>query len=163
MASKFSLFSKMNWLDEKIKINQLSEGRNANSDLYYATLLAIKNAQNNGTITDELYTKLRSFYGNNSPEEGYYYANIHYDLFYENEIKEDIEERMIHFFKYADKMTLKNSTWFTLNFKQELRYFMSHRYGVNNDEEDEIFFTKYANKIEKYLFDEYKTIISMSI
>jgi hypothetical protein len=148
----------MEWLDEEIEQYEASDGRNICSDSYYGKLLEIRTAQQNGTINDELYAKLNYWFGTVSPERGYYYANIHYDIFRNNESIEDIEDRMIHFLDRSDKIILKNDDWFEFNFLSELRYFISERREIRNGGDDCDFFNKYGNDIEKYLYEEYKKI-----
>lgn len=148
----------MQWLDQLIEEHKKSPGRNICSDYYYKTLLSIKKAQENGTITDELYSKFNHWFGTITPEEGYYNSNIHYDLFENTEPIESIENRMIHFLEKSDKAVLKNVSWFKWNFLIELRTFMSKRHELSNEGDDEFFFNKYGNKIEKELFNEYKML-----
>lgn len=158
MKSKYTQFSKMKWLDEEIERNKKSEGRNICSDSYYGILLTIRTAQENGTISDDLYSKVNSWFGRVAPEIGYYTANIHYDLFRNYESTEDIESRMLHFLDKADKTVLKNDSWFEINFKSELRYLMRQRYNIVNEGDDKFFFEKYGNEVEKKLFNEYETL-----
>ena len=160
MKSKFSLFSSMEWLDQLIEQNKKSPGRNICSDYYYKTLLSIKKAQENGTITDELYSRFNHWFGIISPEEGYYNSNIHYDLWDGKESIESIENRIIHFLEKSDKTVLKNAEWFKWNFLIDLRCFMRKRYDIKDkaDDDDEFFFNKYGNKIAKELFNEYKML-----
>ncbi len=159
METKFKQYSKMNWLKEAIEKDEKSPDRNEFSDYYYKILLEIKTSQENGTITDELYAKLNSWKGIVSPERGYYTSNIHYDLFSDDEAVEDTEKRILHFFATADRKVLKNNSWFKSLFISDFRYFMSHRYNISFKGDDETFFEKYGNDLEKKIFNEYKAII----
>lgn len=159
MKTKFKQYSKMSWLNKAIEKNEKSPGRNESSDYYYKTLLEIKTSQEIGTISDELYTKLNSWKGKVSPEKGYYTSNIHYDLFSDDEEIEDIEKRILHFLATANKNVLRNSSLFKIEFISDFRYFMRHRYNIIFNGDDEIFFEKYGNDLEKKIFNEYKAIL----
>jgi len=160
MATKYKLFSKMSWLDEEIKRNEISIGRNSNSDFYYSILLDIRNAQEDGTIEDDLYSRLSSWMANVPPEEGYYYSNIHYDLYEDSESTDSIEDRILHFLDVSDPIVLKNSSRFELNFIGDLRYFMSQRYNLINDGDNDFFFNEYGNLKERKIYKRYKNIIN---
>lgn len=160
MRTKFDLFSKMEWLDKEIKRNRISEGRNLHSDYYYESLLKIKKAQKDGSITDDLYMSLCAYHGTASSEQGYYYANIHYDVFEDYESPEEIEQRVIHFLDKADKTVLKED-WFRLNFVYDLRELIARRYNeIPCGLTIEKLFEGYANAAEREAFNVWKSITS---
>lgn len=159
METKFKQYSKMNWLNKEIERHENSSGRNEFSDYYYKILLEIKTSQEKGTISDELYAKLNSWKGIVSPERGYYMSNINYDLFSDVEAIEDTEKRILHFFAVANKNVLRNNSWFKSLFISDFRYFMRHRYNIIDTVDDETFFEKYGNDLEKKIFNEYKAIL----
>ncbi len=129
MRTKFDLFSKMEWLDKEIERNRISEGRNPSSDYCHESLLKIKKAQKGGSITNDLYMSLCVSRGTGSSEQGYYYANIHYDVFEDYESPDEIEQRVIRFLDKTDRTILKKEDWFRLNFVYDLRKLIARRYN----------------------------------
>lgn len=154
MKSKFTMYSNMEWLDEVI-------ARSGVYNDYYKTLKEIKKAQKDGSITDELYSRLCSTCGLSSSERGYYNSNIHYDLFYNYDSLERIESRMLHFLDNADQAVLRNDKFFELNLINELRYFMSERYNIPNSGSNSSYFEKYGNDVEKEIFNKIKLILKL--
>ena len=124
------IFSNMDWLDEEIKRNELSEGRNPRSDAYYNNLLTIKNKQQAGIIPFEEYKSLKRLKQLRTIEYGYYTANIHYDLFsYYKEQKEIIDDRIIFFLQNASNEIFDNEySWFRLNFYLDYSYVLREYY-----------------------------------
>jgi len=160
MNTKYSNFSEMKWLDEEIERNEKSPGRNKRSDFYYKTLLEIRTAQRNGTITDELYSKLNSRFVIVPPEEGYYLANIHYECFSDYETLEIIENRMIEYLATSDLDVLKNNQPFRNLFLNDLRVLMISRKNINEYLDDEAFFKKFGSDIEQTIISKYSEILN---
>ncbi len=160
MRTKFDLFSKTERLDKAIERNRDSEGRNLSSDYYYESLLKIKKAQKDGSITDDLYMSLCVYRGTANSEQGYY-ANIHYDVFEDHESPDEIEERVIRFLDKADRTVLKKEDWFRLNFVYDLRELITRRYNdVSFDLTIEKLFKWHANAMEREAFNVWKSITS---
>lgn len=98
MSLTFKEFSKMEWLDDELENHKRSValyGKNEKSEAYYNALKEIHDAQNNGTISDDLYLKLcikrkyKKYFS--CTTYCYYLANIHYDCFYNYESIESIK------------------------------------------------------------------------
>lgn len=173
MSLTFKEFSKMEWLDDELENHKRSValyGKNEKSDAYYKALKEIRDAQNDGTISDDIYPKLcikRKFKKYFSCiTYCYYLANIHYDCFYSYESIESIEKRMLYFLKTADKNEFYNlhlvSSFFCLDdFLIILRKKYSSFSFENMDRErqlDAIF--PFLSELEKSIVVTYKNIIS---
>ena len=145
------IFSDMDWLDEEIKRNELSEGRNERSDAYYNNLLTIKNKQQAGIIPFEEYKSLKRLKQLRTIEYGYYTANIHYELFiYDINNKDKLEDRIIFFISNARKEIFKEDSWFRLNFSLDFLQYLENIYDIEYREHDlEYFVNKYGNAKEK--------------
>lgn len=152
----------MKWLDEELERNEKSPGRNPRSDFYYKTLLEIRTAQRNGTITDELYSKLNSRFSVVPPEEGYYLANIHYECFSDYETLEIIENRMIEYLDVSDLDVLKNNQPFRNLFLNDLRVLMIQRKDIHDCLKDDTFYKKYGSELELEIVKRHQEIINGS-
>lgn len=116
MSLRYNLFSKMKWLDAEINRNETSPGRNRYSDWYYSTLVRIKKAQEDFDICDDLYIEFTGSKEDDGIAYGYYHANIHYDLFFDLEDKEVLEDRIIDFLKKTPAQNISSCSWFRPNF-----------------------------------------------
>lgn len=148
--TKYSQFSKMEWLDGLVSKNRNGPGRNEVSDFYYKVLLEIREAQFSGTILDELYIKAGLFSGSATPEEGYYLANIHYDIYSDFENVESIENRIIYFLEASDEETLKKKFDLKNNLIHDLRFLLEKKYDILDPtiKDNFDFIKKYADKTE---------------
>ncbi len=139
MTFKFnaSLFAKMLFLDAEIERHR-QFGGNKNSDHYYAALQHIRDVQNSGRVpTDEEYAYISPFKSYNSPELGFYNANIHYYLFESNSeyrkdpgYRNDLNRLILAFLDAADPANLLKQLWFPLNFPLEYIRFLEDQFGV---------------------------------
>ncbi len=147
------IFSKMEWLDEAIKRNEESDGRNKRSDFYYENLRIIREKQEKGIIPFEEYKKVGR---QQSIEYGYYMANIHYELFkYDEKNKDELEDRIIFFLLNArDELFAFEDSWFRLNFYLDYSCYLREIYHSDDNWRDlEWYATENKNGREKIIFD----------
>ncbi len=163
MKTKYSMFSDMLWLDNEIKRNQESPGRNPMSDYYYNILLSIRTAQENKTITDDLYSKFGSLNGASTPEEGYYCSNIHYDLYKNSNDIENTEDRIIHFLQVSNPFIIKNSSSIRNSLLHDLCFFIKDKINaIDLEANDNVsYIKKYGTSIECEIVDKLLELTNM--
>ena len=138
MHLKFTshLFPSMFFIEGVIEHDKQS-GDSSNSNHYYKELLHIRDIQNSGRVPkDKEYAAISSFKPYNSPELGFYNANIHYYLFESNSeyqksaaYREDLNRRILAFLDAADPDNLLKQLWFPLNFPLDYLRFLEDQYG----------------------------------
>ena len=132
------VFAPMKYLNEMLK--DYKDGYpNPRTEEYYETLKKIRDIQNSGQVPHDEYYQIVG----GSVERGYYLANIHYYLYWEecseyertDAYKDKLNKRIIYFLKHADREALYEKDWFVLNFPNIYIYFLKSFYGSNPDNE----------------------------
>ena len=150
------IFSNMDWLDEKIKRNEVSEGRNEFSDLFYKTLETIRKKQQEGIVPYDEYKLLGKEKSLDTIDCGYYIANIQYELFNFDIAKKDLlEDRIIFFLNNANRELFKDkNSWFRLNFINDFRKYLKEVYSIVENYNDlEYIIDEFCGSKEKEIYD----------
>ncbi len=147
----------MDWLDKKVEKNAKSPGRNKSSDMYYETLLKIRDAQNNNVAVDDSLYRLVGF---GSVDYGYYTANISYDLFEGTDDKDSIEERIINFMETIDHSAVEKDGVFALNFMREFKFYLSNFVYPNIKNITPDWIKEFGSEKEKKIIQLFEEIIN---
>lgn len=155
MKTRFVQFSEMKWLDEE-EINEYNK-------VYMNALLNVRKAQQNGTITDDLYKTVCRYEEGVSVEKGYYIANLHYDLYKACETHsgyELLEKRILYFLNKCDKESLLRDCCSL--FKGDFRYLLIEKYNLHRDEiwdkTNSYIVDKFCNASEKNIWNKFLSL-----